>query len=97
VESGFDWDDVGEWPAVERHYPADESGNVVRGSAHIQDSSNNIVFSRDDGHLIALLGVQDLIVVKTDDATLVCHKDQAQEIKTLVQAIGAKEALKHLM
>ena len=97
VESGFDWDDVGEWPAVERHYPADESGNVVRGSTHIQDSSNNIVFSRDDDHLIALLGVQDLIVVKTDDATLVCHKDKAQEIKALVQAIGAKEALKHLV
>jgi mannose-1-phosphate guanylyltransferase len=97
VESGFDWDDVGEWPAVERHYPADEAGNVVRGLAHVQDSSNNIVFSRDDDHLVALLGVDDLIVVKTDDATLVCHKDKAQEIKALVQAIGAKEALQHLM
>jgi mannose-1-phosphate guanylyltransferase len=41
--------------------------------------------------------VQDLIVVKTGDATLVCHKDKAQEIKALVQAIGAKEALKRLM
>ncbi len=97
VESAFDWDDVGEWPAVERHYPADDAGNVVRGNAHIQDSSSNIVFSRDDDHLVALLGVQDLIVVKTADATLVCHKDKAQEIKALVQAIGAKEALKHLM
>ncbi|HAQ58690.1 MAG TPA: mannose-1-phosphate guanyltransferase, partial [Opitutae bacterium] len=77
--------------------PADEAGNVVRGSAHIQDSSNNIVFSRDDDHLVALFGVKDLIVVKTSDATLVCHKDRAQEIKALVQAIGAKEALKDLM
>ena len=97
VESGFDWDDVGEWPAVERHYPADESGNVVRGSAHLEQASGNIVFSRDDDHLVALLGVDDLIVVKTDDATLVCHKDKAQEIKALVSAIGAKEAYKRLM
>jgi mannose-1-phosphate guanylyltransferase len=97
LESGFDWDDVGEWPALERHYPADDAGNVVRGNAHLQDASNNIVFSRDPDHLIALLGVRDLIVVKTADATLVCHKDKAQEIKALVQAIGAKEALKHLV
>lgn len=96
VESGFDWDDVGDWPAVERHYPADENGNVVRGLAQIDSSKRNIVFSRDDDHMIALLGVEDLIVVKTEDATLVCHKDRAQDIKKLVQAIGAKEALKHL-
>ena len=92
-----DWDDVGEWPAVARHYPADESGNVVRGEAHIQDSSGNIVFSRDPNHLVALLGVQDLIVVETDDATLVCHKNQAQQIKSLVQALGTQQALKHLL
>jgi mannose-1-phosphate guanylyltransferase len=97
VESGFDWDDVGEWPAVERHYPADESGNVVRGAAHLEQSARNIVFSRDEDHLIALLGVEDLIVVKTADATLVCHKDKAQEIKALVKAVGAKEAYARLM
>lgn len=97
VESGFDWDDVGEWPAVARHYPADDAGNVVRGQVQLQDASDNIVFSRDEDHLVALLGVRDLIVVKTADATLVCHKDKAQEIKALVQAIGAKEALKHLV
>ncbi len=97
VESGFDWDDVGEWPAVERHYPADTSGNVVRGTAHLADAKGNIVFSRDDDHMVALLGVDDLIVVKTEDATLVCHKDKAQKIKALVKEIGAKEALQHLM
>lgn len=97
IESGFDWDDVGEWPAVARHYPQDESGNVIRGQAELSDASGNIVYCRDEAHLVALLGVDDLIVVKTDDATLVCHKDKAQEIKELVKKIGAKEALKHLM
>jgi mannose-1-phosphate guanylyltransferase len=97
IESGFDWDDVGEWPAVARHYPADDNGNVVRGQAELNDAHNNIVYCRDDQHLVALLGVKDLIVVKTDDATLVCHKDKAQEIKELVKKIGAKEAYKRLM
>jgi mannose-1-phosphate guanylyltransferase len=96
VESGFDWDDVGEWPAVSRHYPSDEAGNVARGSVELADSSGNIVYSRDDKHLVALLGVQDLIVVRTEDATLVCHKDKAQEIKDLVKEIGAKASYKHL-
>ena len=97
VESQFDWDDVGEWPAVERHYPVDEMGNVARGLVNLQQSKNNIVFSRDENHLIALLGVQDLIVVKTEDATLVCHKEKAQDIKALVKTIGEKETLKHLL
>ncbi len=97
VESQFDWDDVGEWTALERHYPADDNGNVARGVVHLQDSSDTIVFSRDKAHLVALLGVKDLIVVKTKDATLVCHKDKAQEIKDLVRKLGETEALKHLM
>ncbi|MEC8405491.1 MAG: mannose-1-phosphate guanyltransferase, partial [Verrucomicrobiota bacterium] len=97
IESDFDWDDVGEWPAVARHYPADNEGNVVRGAACLQSSSENIVFSRDPDHLVALLGVEDLIVVKTDDATLLCHKDKAQNLKDLVQSIGAQERYSHLM
>ncbi|MGB0408924.1 MAG: mannose-1-phosphate guanylyltransferase [Opitutales bacterium] len=97
LESGFDWDDVGEWPAVARHYPEDDAGNVVRGRAELADARGNLVYCRDDAHLVALLGVDDLIVVKTEDATLVCHKDKAQELKALVKAIGAKEAYKRLM
>ena len=97
VESGFDWDDVGEWPAVARHYSEDEAGNVVRGNAELADARGNIVYCRDEEHLVALLGVEDLILVKTDDATLVCHKDKAQDLKALVKSIGAKEAYKRLM
>jgi mannose-1-phosphate guanylyltransferase len=96
-ESTFDWDDVGEWPAIARHYPKDANDNVVRGHAELANSSGNIVYCRDDDHLVALLGVKDLIVVKTDDATLVCHKDKAQSIKALVKQIGAKEAYKRLL
>ncbi|MBT6958462.1 MAG: mannose-1-phosphate guanyltransferase, partial [Opitutae bacterium] len=70
-----------------RHYEADAGGNVSRGKSVLKDSSSNIIFS-DEGHLVALLGVDDLIVIRTPDATLVCHKDQAQNIKELVSVIG---------
>jgi mannose-1-phosphate guanylyltransferase len=87
IPAGFDWDDVGEWPAVARHYQADDAGNVSRGLAVMEKSTGNIVFT-DNGHLVALLGVEDLIVVRTEDATLVCRKDQAQQIKGLVGKVG---------
>lgn len=96
VESAFDWDDVGEWPAVARHYPADAAGNVVRGLASLLDAEGNIVLS-DKGHTMALIGVKDLIVVHTPDATLVCPKDQAQEIKKLVKGLSGDDATKHLI
>ena len=96
IPARFDWDDVGEWPAVERHFPKDEAGNVLRGSGLVQSSSNNIVVGEDD-HLIALVGVEDLIVVKTEGATLICHKEKAQEIKALVKTLGNTDQWQHLL
>jgi mannose-1-phosphate guanylyltransferase len=87
VESSFDWDDVGEWPAIERHYPKDENGNVFKGEGIALESWDNLTFS-ETGHSITLLGVKDLIVVQSGDATMVCHKDKAQEVKALAQAVG---------
>jgi mannose-1-phosphate guanylyltransferase len=96
VRSAFDWDDVGEWPAIERHHRPDARGNAVRGSVCMEGSERNIVLTGDD-HTVALVGVSDLIVVHTTDATLVCSKERAQEIKLLVQQLGEKEALRHLL
>ena len=90
VESDFDWDDVGEWPAVARHFPTDEAGNVLRGEVVALDAADNLVISP-KGRLTALLGVEDLIVVETEDATLICHRDKAQEVKRLAQEIGRRE------
>lgn len=94
IESAFDWDDVGEWPAVARHSDADESGNVVRGDVVMDGAKGNIVISP-SGHLTALLGVEDLIVVQTADATLICPKDQAQSIKQLVQKVSSVPRYRH--
>lgn len=96
LPSSFDWDDVGAWPAVPRHYDKDAAGNVTRGLAIIEEGKNNIVFC-EDGHLTALLGADDLIVVHTKDATLVASKAKAQEIKKLLKRIeGLKNGLQWL-
>ena len=86
LESFFDWDDVGEWPAIARHYPQDESGNIFKGKGMAIDSSGNLTFS-EDGHCISLLGVKDLIVVQSGDATMICHKDCAQQVKELARQV----------
>jgi mannose-1-phosphate guanylyltransferase len=89
LESDFDWDDVGEWPAIARHYPADEKGNVFKGDGLAVDSDGNLAFA-EGGHCVTLLGVKDLIVVQSGDATMVCHKDRAQEVKALAQQVAEK-------
>jgi len=96
VEAHFDWDDVGEWPAIARHFPSDTDGNVVLGPALLESSSSNIVVS-EDGHVLALVGLDNLIVVHTPQATLICPKHKAQDIKRLVQRIAQDKDYQHLL
>ena len=86
VPATFDWDDVGAWPAIAKHFTPDNHGNVLRGLALVEDGANNLVVST-DGHLIGVVGVNDLVVVHTPEATLVCPKDKAQEIKALLERL----------
>jgi mannose-1-phosphate guanylyltransferase len=88
LPSSFDWDDVGAWPAVSKHFKPDEAGNVSRGITVVEQGANNLVFS-EGKHLVAVVGVDDLIVVHTPDATLVCPKSKAQEIKALLKRVEA--------
>ena len=96
VPSGFDWDDVGEWPAIARHTPQDADGNTIKGDALIDDGHNNIVVG-ENGHLTVLIGMDDLIVVQTPDATLICPRDKAQALKTTVHKISDYPDWKHLV
>lgn len=91
----FPWDDVGTWPALGNHFPADAAGNVVVGDCLPLDSAGNVVVS--NGRLTALLGVADLVVVQAEGATLVCHKDRAQDVKKVVQRLGDTERYKRLV
>ncbi|RRJ98190.1 mannose-1-phosphate guanyltransferase [Opitutaceae bacterium TAV4] len=92
LPSSFDWDDVGAWPAVSKHFTPDAAGNVTRGLAIVEQGRNNLVFADQGGgakskHLVAVLGADDLIVVHTPDATLVVPKAKAQEIKALLKRV----------
>lgn len=87
AEGRFAWDDVGSWTALANHFPADGQGNVVVGECAALHASANIVYSKD--RLTALVGVQDLIVVQAEDVTLVCRRDQAQDIKKLLEQVRA--------
>jgi mannose-1-phosphate guanylyltransferase len=83
VEAAFDWDDIGSWRAVANYLEKDKRGNTANRVLTAVDSSNNIVFD-EDGTTIALVGVHDLIVVRTPDALLVCHRHEAERIKELI-------------
>lgn len=83
VEAGFDWDDVGSWTALAKYLKRDEHANAAHGKLTALDSTNNIIFDETDTN-IALLGVHNLVVVRTADALLVCHKHQAEKIKNLI-------------
>lgn len=84
VEAGFDWDDVGSWTAVAKYLRHDAHGNAANtGKLTTTDAAGNIVFTTGPGH-VALMGVRDLIVVQTEDALLVAHRNRAEDIKQLV-------------
>ncbi|OIO59678.1 MAG: mannose-1-phosphate guanyltransferase [Verrucomicrobia bacterium CG_4_10_14_3_um_filter_43_23] len=93
IESRFDWDDVGEWEAIARHFPQDSAGNVINGTAFAEDSNNNIIVNT-DGHLTAVIGISDMVIVQTKDATLICPRNRTKDIKALVQNLSQDANLK---
>jgi mannose-1-phosphate guanylyltransferase len=90
LPASFDWDDVGSWTALTRHFPVDAAGNVARGDTALDEARGNIVISG-DGHLTGVFGVDNLIVVHTGDATLVAPKGRAGDIKKLLAQIAARK------
>ena len=79
----FGWDDVGSWLALERLYKTDDCNNVISGNIITIDTQNSIIQGSEK--LIALVGVEDLIVVDTQDATLICNKSDANKIKKVLE------------
>jgi mannose-1-phosphate guanylyltransferase len=89
LEAAFDWDDVGSWIAVAGYLPTDEHENSTNCAPTMLDARHNIVFS-DSARTIALLGVSDLIIVQTQDATLICNRHDAERIKQLTSRVAAE-------
>lgn len=80
----IDWLDVGSWPTYAKTQQRDEDGNVISAErAVLRDSHRLLVASSDPHHVIAVSGCDDLIIVHTPDATLICKADQAQSVKDI--------------
>jgi mannose-1-phosphate guanylyltransferase len=86
LEASFDWDDIGSWRAVANYFKKDQRGNAANCDITAVDSTNNIIFD-ESATTIALFGVHNLIVVRTDDAILVCHRHQAEKLKELISKL----------
>jgi mannose-1-phosphate guanylyltransferase/mannose-6-phosphate isomerase len=94
VELG--WKDVGSLSALEDFYEKDESGNVKIGNILALDCKDSLFYS--ESRLLALIGLEEIMVIDTRDATLVCPKDRAQEVAEIVKKLkerGAEEYLSH--
>lgn len=83
------WNDLGSWESLWDHLDKDAEGNHLRGDVIAHNSNNNLAMS--DSRLVALLGVEDLVVVDTPDAILVAHKSQAQEVKRVTDQLKARK------
>ena len=91
VEMPVQWLDVGSWPALAETLKTDEHDNATDCPACvIVDSNDNIIVSEDPHHLVSTIGVSDMIIVHTPDATLVCPKSEAQRVKDLVAKVKEK-------
>ena len=89
VPAAIGWSDVGSWSALADIATKDIDGNFALGDVVIEASANS--YARSDGVVTALLGVRDLIVVTTQDAVLVAHKDHAQDVKKIVERLKAEK------
>jgi len=91
VPMDLTWLDVGSWPAYGQTLTADEHGCAVSGCRHVlHESKNVLVVSDEPEHLVTTIGVEDVIVVHTAKATLVCRAQDAEKIKQLHAAVGER-------
>jgi mannose-1-phosphate guanylyltransferase len=82
------WDDVGGWRAVSQYLSLDGSGNRLRGSVWSEAANHNVVFSEDPEEKVLLLGVEDLVVVRSGRRTLVAHRDHLDSLKLAVDNLS---------
>ncbi|MCA9296071.1 MAG: mannose-1-phosphate guanylyltransferase, partial [Phycisphaerales bacterium] len=83
------WRDIGSWPSFGETLDADAHGNRTTARAVHLDSHNVLAVSDDPSHTIATIGCDDLIIVRTKDATLVCRADRAQDVKAIADLVDA--------
>ena len=94
VPADIGWSDVGSWTALEEVTDKDASGNIIAGNVIDIDSTDSVIYA--DKRLVATIGLKDIIVVDTPDATLVCSRDRAQDVKKVVDELKKRKAEERL-
>jgi mannose-1-phosphate guanylyltransferase len=94
IPGSFGWDDLGSWPALERVKKVDADGNVVIGKHYGIDTTNSIIHS--PHKVVTTIGLDDVVIVDTEDAILICDKKRAQEVKE-IRNILADEGLENCL
>lgn len=90
VAADIGWSDLGSWESLSGILPKDRHGNSLKGNVTALDCRDILVWA--DKRLVAAIGVQDLVVIDTPDALLVCHKHRSQDVKKLVETLKKREA-----
>ena len=94
AEGDFGWSDVGAWSSLSGIWPRDPDGNALKGASVVLDSRNNLAYN--PGRLTALIGVDDLIIVNTKDALLVCRREKDQSVKQVLDLLAKKGRTNYL-
>jgi len=94
LQAGFDWDDVGSWDALARYLDTDGLGNATVGDSVIEQSQGCIVHNESQNLTVCLSGVENLLVVTTDDAILICDKSRVQTVRDVVSRLRERNSRK---
>jgi mannose-1-phosphate guanylyltransferase/mannose-6-phosphate isomerase len=94
VPAAFEWADIGSWAELGDRVRADAHGNSVEGEAVLIDTTGSLVFG--DRRLVAAIGLEDMIIVDTEDALLVCPRSRAQDVRKVVEALKRSRKTRYL-
>ena len=93
IKAEMGWEDVGSWNALDEILPKDDAGNIFTGNVVNVGCHDSIIYA--NNRVIAVVGLQDIVVADTDDATLICSKDRAQDVKKVVEILKTKKKEEH--
>jgi mannose-1-phosphate guanylyltransferase len=94
TKGNFTWSDVGSWEEVYQLSEKDDDGNAIVGKAYCQNTNDSYIYS--PKKFTAVVGVDNVIVINTDDALLICRRDKAQDVKNVVDYLKMKKMTDHL-
>lgn len=94
VPADIGWSDVGSWTALEEVTDKDPDGNIIAGNVIDIGSRDSVLYA--DQRLVATIGLRDVIVADTPDATLICSRDHAQDVKKVVEELKRRRAEEHV-